>query len=128
ELVVAPAAPDGTLRAETGRVDLEDGARVVVEPAHEARCNFVPDAQPRQRALHRLEVLGALGTEGIQHARRSGDHGRAGGNLAIQDSQRIRREALLAVAAELPLVLLEIRADGFAIGRPAGRVAERVEE
>ena len=57
EAVVAAAAADGVLRRveRVGR-ELERGAAVVVEPAHERGVDVERDAERVQAVLHRGEV------------------------------------------------------------------------
>jgi len=58
EAVVASAAAQRALRSDHGRVDLPDGARVVVEPAHQARIFLVADAR-RLEVVEKSRVVGA---------------------------------------------------------------------
>ena len=57
QLVVATAAADAVLRGvERLAAELERGARVVVEPAHEPRVDLVRDPEAVEAVLDRLEV------------------------------------------------------------------------
>ena len=61
EAVVAPAAADGVLgRVERVRRELEQGAGVVVEAAHQAGVEHVRDAEGVEPGAHPVEVGAAL--------------------------------------------------------------------
>ena len=72
EAVVAPAAADRVLgRVERLAGELEGGASVVVEAAHQAGREDEGDAERRQAALDRLEVRGGGVGQVVGHHRRA---------------------------------------------------------
>ena len=103
EPVVAAAAADAALRAEAVGVELEGGARVVVEAAHQAEVEVRLEPGPLHQREHRVEVLAALRAQVVDDARRLVEHGAAALDLAVEGAQRIEVEPLAAVAAELAL-------------------------
>ena len=64
EAVVAPAAADAALRAERVARELEDRARVVVQPAHERVVDLVGQLDGVEQRADLREVLGVLGVRG----------------------------------------------------------------
>ena len=57
------------LRAERAVVHLERGARVVVEPAHQAVIDLVTARRRVEPGLHRVEVRAALGAQRVEDRR-----------------------------------------------------------
>src|SRR5581483_9544449 len=68
--VVAAAGTDRRLRLLLGADELEDGTRVVVEPADERRLDGVVDPVGVEVTADRREVGFALGTERLADLRR----------------------------------------------------------
>ena len=101
EAIVAAAAADAALGAETVGVELERRARVVVEAAHEPEVQTRLQAGGAHKLEHRVEVLAAVRAQVVDDARRLVQHGAARLDLAVERAQRIERDALAAVAAEL---------------------------
>src|SRR3954452_18280458 len=58
QAVVAPATADPGLRPQPFAFELEDGARVVVQPANQGRVDLVGDAVAVEQLADRVEVLG----------------------------------------------------------------------
>ena len=100
QTVVATAAAERALRADHGRPDLPDRARVVVQSAHQARVDRVRDARRLQMVEPALEVHAALVAQVIGAVRRALEHGLALGPLFVQQAQRIGLESPLAVLAQ----------------------------
>ena len=74
QAVVAPAAPDSRLRPEALALELEDRARVVVEPADQGRVELVGDAIRLEKLANPLEVLGVRLVEAVKQSRCVGHH------------------------------------------------------
>ena len=100
--VVAAAAADAGLGAERVGGELEHGARVVVEAAHERR------RRPRRRCptrveqrADRLEVLAVLVVEPVEQPRRAGHHLLRAAVVGVERAQRVEvdpRDDLLGAA------------------------------
>ena len=127
QAVVAAAGAHRTLRAELGRQPLENGVRVVVEPAHQARVEHVADAHGVEMPAQPLEVLARLLVEVLGQHRRAGDHVLQLRILAVENAQRIAFEAPQAVGIEARLVRREVFDQLFAIDAPRSRRAERIQ-
>ena len=129
ELVVTAAATDGVLRAETvGHLDLEDGARVVVQTAHQARVLDIGDVLGVEVALDGLVVGAAVGAQGIGDLGGALHHLVAVVVLAIEGAQRVRVGTTTALLAQFLGMLADVGGHGIAVGRAAGVVAHRVDE
>ena len=93
QAVVAAAAADRALGADRLVLELERGARVVVEPANEGRLELVPDADGVEDVAYLLEVLSALVAEALADLRRIGEERLHLFALHVEDAER-RRAAL----------------------------------
>ena len=114
-----PDAPAG--------IELEDGARVVVEAAHEVRVQPVLDARGVEHAPHQHPCRGALLAQVVGDARRFGLERLALRHLAVEQAQRVGLEPPLAVAVQLVLQRPVVLAQQLEVGRPALEVADRVQ-
>ncbi len=88
--VVAPTPADGVLRrGERRRRELEGGAGVVVEAAHQTRLEPVGHAELVEAVAHPGQVGGTGVVEVVGDPRRPLGHGPALGALAVEDPQGI---------------------------------------
>ena len=127
QAVVAPAAADGT-DARVGRVlDLEDGAHVVVQAAHQRRVLDIFDARLVQVLLDLGIVVAAVVAEVVGHERGIPHDLAVAVDLAVEGAQRVQVGALAAVLAHLVGVVEDELADLLAIGGTALAVAHRVD-
>ena len=100
EAVVPAPSADAALGAQAIAGELEDGARVVVEPAHQRGVLLVRDAQQPQRLQHPLVVLAGVVGEVVEQAWRIG-HGRLHGVvLHVEQAQGVLVHALAGVARQ----------------------------
>ena len=91
EAVVAPAAADAALRAERVGGELEDGARVVVEAAHERRVDLVGDARPRRAArAPRAKCSASSSLELVEQPRRVCHHAPRALVVGVERAQRVQ--------------------------------------
>src|SRR5919199_4754909 len=127
EVVVAAAAADRALRADRLVHELECRARVVVEPAHERRCELVADAVGVEVAAYGVEVLAAGVAERLADLWRVGERRLHPRVLDVEDTERRRRALLARLGVEDVLVLVEPRVQALDVGGPALAVADRVE-
>jgi hypothetical protein len=88
EPVVATAAADDALRADGSVLELERGARVVVEPADESRCEVVLDAECVQVFPDAREVVAARVAQRVADLGRIREDGVDALGLDVEDSQR----------------------------------------
>ncbi len=126
EPVVAAAAADAALRAEAVGLELEGGARVVVEAAHQAEVEVRLQTRPLHEPQDRVEVPATVGAQVVDEARRLVEHGAAALDLAVEGAQRIEVEPFEALAAELALSPAQVAAQRVDVGRAAGGVAHAV--
>ena len=127
EAVVAAAAADTGLRAERVARELEDRARVVVEPAHERRVDLVRQVGAVEQRAHGGEVLGVLTGETVEQPRRPGHHVPCPGVVGIERAQRVLVDARADLIGEAVLVRAQVRLQLLAIGGARLRGAERAE-
>ena len=91
EPVVAPAAADHRVRVLLRPHELERGARVVVEPAHERRIEDVRHAEPVEPCAHLVEVRAAVVAERVADLRRVVERLAQRRILHVEHLQRARR-------------------------------------
>ncbi len=128
EPVVAAATSDRVLgRVERVARQLEDGTRVVVEPAHEPRRDLERDPQRLQSFLHAREVRSRLVAQVLAELRRALEHVGPVGALGVEDAQRIRLRAFHLRADEIG-VLVPVREQHLAVALARRRVAHRVDQ
>src|SRR6185369_2201842 len=125
--VVAAARTNGSLRAELGGQPLENGVRIVVEPAHQARIEHVLDADRIEMPAQPGEMLTRLFVQVLREYWRAGDHVLQLRILAVENAQRIAFEAPQAVGVELRLMAREVLDQLFTIDPPRSGRAERIE-
>ena len=128
EPVVAPAAADRRVRVLVRPDELERGARVVVEPAHERRIERRTARRAGRGAPHLVEVRATLVAERVADLRRVGER-----RAHVPDSSRRRpaagssRACARASSSSSVDVRVEPRVQPLDVGRPAGGVADRVQ-
>ncbi len=128
QTVVATAAADPVLRGvERLTRELERGARVVVEPAHQPRVDLVRDPEPVESVLHRLEVRARVLAQAFGDLRRVLDDVLPVGVLRVEHPQRVGGHALAERVAERITVLEQVGAQLLGVARPIGVVAHRVD-
>ena len=125
QAVVAAAGEDGALRAKLVGDEFERGVAVIIEPAHEARGEFVGDPGGVEPGADRGEEV--LGLGGQDHRRGAVGERAVARVLAVEDAQRVLVEPRLAVLAEIGAVRGEMLDQLRAPRVAAGGVAERVE-
>ena len=108
-------------------MDLEDGARVVVEAARERMVEPVGNAERVEGAEQFLPVGAGGVAEEVNAAGRGRGERLAGEVFGIEQAQRIRLEAAAVVLAEMGEVRAEMLAEGVGVSRPVFRVADAVE-
>ena len=129
QLVEAPAAADRVLgRVERVADELEGGARVVVEAAHEARRELVLDAELREPLLHALEVRLGLVAEVLGELRRPLDHVLPVFALRVEEPQRVLLDPLAELVAEGGGVVEQVLRQHRQVARARLRVAHRVQQ
>ena len=102
EAVVAAAATERVLRrVERAAGELERGAQVVVEAAHEPGLDDVRDAEGVEAVAHGGEVLGRLLAPEVGDLRRGGDQRGVLRALGVEDAQRVALQRRPALGAEL---------------------------
>ena len=89
EPVVAPAAADARLRAEGVAGELEDGAGVVVEAAHQRRVELVARRRRVEQPRTAREVLGVVGLEAVEQARRAAPSPPGSRVVGVEGAQRV---------------------------------------
>src|SRR5438094_4169826 len=124
--VVATAAAHGILRAESLRRDFKRRAHVIVKATHEPPILAVDYAAHFELMLYGGVVRGALFAEVIGDVRQRGDDGLLAFEFGIENAQRIRFDAPLAVRAELVLHFQERGAQLFNIFGAAFAAADRI--
>ncbi len=128
EPVVATAAADRVLGGvERAARELEDGARVVVESAHQARRDLERDSERLQSFLHALEVRGRCVTQVLAQLRRALEHVGPVVALRVENAQGVRLGPLHLVA-EQSGVVVPVREQDLAVALTGRRVAHRVDE
>ena len=109
ELVVAPAAADRVLGGvERVAHELERGARVVVEPAHQARIELVLDSERVEAALYRLEVHPRLVAQMLGELRCPLDDVRPRVVLGVEHAQRVVLDPLAELGPSVAAVVQEV--------------------
>src|SRR5713101_10054653 len=111
--VVASSRRHGALGAYGSRYHLERGARVIVEPAHQARFRLERNVGAGEKFLHRVKMFAAFVAQIIEALRR-GLRDALRVDLAVEQPERIALEPLMAVLAQL----FEMRASVFEQRRP----------
>ncbi len=113
--VVAPTAAEGALGTQPRGLELEQRARVVVEPAHERRVDLVGDARVVEQRAHGREVLGVLGAQALEQPRCPLHHRARTGMVGVEGAQRVGIEPpahllreLLGVGAQVGAQLVEV--------------------
>src|SRR5437016_5135427 len=114
EAVVATASADAALRAEGVRGELEDGPRVVVEPAHERRVELIGHGGLLEQFAHGGEVLEVVVVEMVDEARRARDHRARALVLGVERAQGVRRDPRAHVRGETGLVRAQVRGEDLA--------------
>src|SRR5947207_666824 len=125
--IVAPAAAHSILRAEALRRDFKRRAHVIVEAAHQPPILAVDHAAHFELMLYGRVVRGAFFTEMIGDARQLGDNGLLAFEFGIEDTQRVRFNAPLAVRAELVLHFQKRGAPQFDIFGTAFAATDRID-
>src|SRR3984957_6408098 len=128
QAVVASPGAYRALRTERVRGPLENGAGVVVEPAHQMRFDMILDAGAAQLSAYGLEMRPRLRIEGVEQQRRSGDEALHVRILAFEYSQRIAPEPPFAVLIQRRLVGAEISGELIAIRRARCRGSQRIDQ
>ena len=129
EPVVAAAAADRVLcGVEAGGAELERGAGVVVEAAHELVLDLVVDPQRVQTLAHPLEVGRRGCSEIVGDPRGVRGHGRRGLALGVQDAQRVARNLVAVLRVHIASAALQVAAQRLAIGHAGADVAHRVHQ
>ena len=127
EAVVAAAAEQGILRAQAAVRELEGGAGVVVEAAHQAVVARVGHAGGIERREDGGEVRLRVLVERVGDHGQRVDDGLIGGHLAVEHAQRIGDGAALAVRAHLADDRDERRAQHLVVARAVGGGADGVQ-
>ena len=123
EPVVATAAADRVLRGvERVARELEHGAGVVVEAAHEPGRDLERDAERLQPFLHAREVRGRRVAQVLAELRRALEHVGPVGPLRVEDAQRVRLGAF-HLGADQVGVRVPVREQHLAVAR--ARLARR---
>ena len=127
--VVAPASAHRVLgRLQGLGRELEGGARVVVQPPHQAQLDGRGDAHRVQPFLHPVEVRLALVAQVVQLPGRLGRHLPARLALAVQHPQGVGRVRAPVLVAQLPRPPLQVLQQQLAIRGAAGAVAHGVQQ
>ena len=112
EAVVAAAAAEGVLRrVEGAALELEDGAAVVVEAAHQLRFDRERNVERPQAGEHRLEVRGGVVAVELGDLRRGGDVRLVDLALRVEHPERIAFERRPALLAQRVAALREVLAE-----------------
>ncbi len=125
--VVAATGADGTLGAELVGDPLEYRAAVIVQPAHQLRIDLIGDPDGIESRLESFEMSARLLVEEIGKRRRIRQQRLGLRILAVEDAQRVGRQAPLAVFVELVETLLQVRNQRVAIDRAGFAGAETVQ-
>ena len=125
--IVASAAGDRSLRAETIGNPLEHRAIVVIETANEPRIDRERNAGIGKQSLHAFEVLLRSGLQAIDEARCARDDVLQRRILAVQNPQRIGREPPLRVRIERVRMTREVVDQRSAMRASFAGVADRVD-
>ncbi len=127
--VVAATTEQRILRAELALVrhQLEQCARVVIEPAHQARRDGVLGAERVERCAKAVPVRAIVGLQTIQNRRRVGDGFAVARILRIQDAERVVLQPLLRVLAELVSARRQVSDQRFAVLLACAGAADRVD-
>src|SRR5438309_391184 len=125
--IVASAAADGILRTESLRRDFKRGAHVIVEAAHKSPVLAVDYSAHFELMFYGSVVLRAVLAQVIGDARQLGDDGLLAFEFGIEDTQRVRFNAPLAVRPELVLHFQERGAQQFDIFGAAFAAADRID-
>ena len=122
QAVVAAAAANAGLRAQSVVDEFEGGLGVVVQPAHHAGVDHVRHAEAVQRRGDGLEVGATVVAEVIQHQRRIRGHLADFLALVVQHAQRVDLCAVSSflVQRQVEEELLQL----LAVGRTAVLVAQ----
>ena len=107
--VVAPAAHQGILGAQSRAGDLKGGAAVVVQPPHQPGHDLEPDVAALEMSQELIEVQAAGLAQTLQDRGKRLDDRLAGPVLAVQHPQRIGLAAPAAVGAESVLFISQRR-------------------
>ena len=129
QAVVPTAAAERLLLAlRAGDVELERGPRVVVEAADEARLEAVRDAQRVEvgadaakcsaQASHSRSVMRGAAALSVGHRR----------VLGVEQAQDVAFQSVALDRRQRSHVVAVVRGQLRDVGRPAGRVADRVEQ
>ncbi len=127
-VVPAAAAERRLLALGALAVELEGRPGVVVEAAHEARCQRIGTPSASRWARTAREVLRAGGAEVLGDGRGRGDEVGQVGILGVEEAQGVRGQALAFDAYQSVLVGAEMGPERIDVGRPACRVADGVDE
>ncbi len=124
--VIAATGADGTLGAELVGDPLEYRAAVIVQPAHQLRIDLIGDADGIESRLESFEMSARLLVEEIGERRRIRQQRLGLRILAVEDAQRVGRQAPLAVFVELVETLLQVGNQRVAIDRTGFAGAQAV--
>ncbi len=124
QAVVAPAPQNRVLRSEALGGDLEYGAPVVVEPAHETHVLDVGHAEHVEVLFYRNEMFRARRAQRGLHQRRIGEQADALLDLAVEHAQRVLLGAAPAVLAHPGDSRPQPGGQRLAVGRAAGGIAD----
>ena len=128
EAIVAAAAADGILGAESAVEDLEGGLGVVIEAADEARADFVGDAANVEEIADTGEVGAALVVQEFVDGGQRGDDGLVAGVLRVEDAEGVRDGAALVVGRELILDGIKGFAEGGGVALAGFGIADGVDQ
>ena len=127
--VVATTAADRVLGSIQARgTELESGACVVVEPAHQLGLHGVLDPKRVQALTHPLEVGRRLCGEIVGDLRGFRSHCSGVGTLGIQDAQRVALDLVPILRVDVAGPLLQVRAERVVIGGTGFGVAHRIHQ
>ncbi len=125
--VIAPAAEHRALRAEPVGDEFERGVAIIIHSAHEPRGAGPFDARRIEPGRDRAEEIFRLARQKIVDHRGGLDMRPVARILAVEDAQRIARQAVLAVFRKRALHALEMLHQRVAPGIAARAIAERIE-
>ena len=117
-------APSSVVRA----FDLEERARVVVEPANELGVDFVGRAERVELTSQLVPVRPIIVAEEVEDRGGARNGLGVGGVLRVEDAERVRRQAPLRVRGELVLERGERGDERFLVFCTRLGAADRVDE
>ncbi len=124
EAVIAAASAHPGLGAQVVAGELEHGAGVVVEAAHEGGVDLIADARVIEEGSHGGEVLGVLGRQAVQEAGRRGHHLLRAAVAGVKGPHRVQLDALAYLAGQRVAVRAQVGGELLAVLGPRLRRAE----